>query len=104
MKIKTVIGAYAIAGSLALGSVCYAAGTAYVSGTVEPMREAGMIFYFLQTRDRGRIFLGAPYEIQENPAQLCVDKVAGKNVRVRLKGTLKKDGKEWALEDFTCVK
>lgn len=89
-------------------NLAYAANTPVkITGKVESIRvpDAGMNFYFLVPKNGTQIFLGAPFEVQEDPNKECVGKAEENESEVTLEGILIKEGNEYSfLEDkYACV-
>lgn len=92
-----------------LNHLAYAADSPVkITGKVESIRlpDAGMYFYFLIQKDGTQIFLGAPFEVQEDPAKDCVEKAAENESEVTLEGILIKEENEYSFLDnkYICAK
>ncbi len=78
-----------------------------ITGKVESVRdrEANMDFYWLIPKNGKRIFLGAPFEIDEDTSKLCVSQAADNEINITLEGIITNEGGELNFLDnkFRCI-
>ena len=76
-------------------------------GKAEYRSEAGMKFIYLIEKNGKEIFLGAPFEIEENQSKVCIGKSLKDDSEIAIQGKLIKDSEgNYSFEEdkYECIK
>lgn len=78
-----------------------------ITGKTEYIRDydVNMSFYWLLQKNGTKIFLGAPFEVDEDPSKACVSQSAENETEITLEGVLVRESEDLSFRDgkFRCV-